>query len=1204
MIITVFGTTSTWAAQNDLANAPLVSGLAKVIPPNIFFILDDSGSMNEDFMPESIANPPNGYYSFLDDASAKNKACLRNFGYNTIYYNPATTYSPPVDSAGVEYAGAMFGAAYVNGFNTGAGSTDLSTLKTPVLVTTTQQTLGTNPILTMNGSKVVIITHDVLPDGHVLVANDKVTISGATGSGTPSRLGNIDIAQFSGTFNIDSIDSATQFRIKVGGSRNGNGGSGGAGAVKVTYTYQSETDYYYATYTADPASPPSTCEAESSYTKVFIKDLDTTQKQNFANWYTFYRTRTLMMKSASGRAFAGLGDKYRVGFTTINDTGLSSTKSLVIKKFDATQKSNWYKKLYGASGTSTTPLLGALSKAGRYYAGKLTGALAGSSTDPVQYSCQQNFAILTTDGYWNAETSTYGAFQEDGTTKVGDVDGSGVPRPQLDDKQIANTLADVAAYYYKTDLRPTSGNGGPTDDTPSVKLDVSTNNVPTTPTDSASHQHMTTFTMGLGLDGTLKPPDKNGDNDLTALQQGTKAWPDPISSGEGPARIDDLWHAAINGHGSYLSAKSPDQVEKGLKDMLQKIQARKGAASAAATSNLQPVAGGDNIAFIAQYQTVSWVGDLLAREVDPATGIISPTDIWSAQAKLDTQVAASSDTRTIYTYNSAAANKLKSFEPANLATEIGAGYFKTSGLSQNGGWTGTQKTAATATALINYLRGQTGNEETGGTADTDLFRDRTHVLGDIASAAPVYVGKPPFSYLDAGYATFLANNKGRSSTVYVGSNDGMLHAFSGSKTGGDELWAYVPSMVIPKLSLLADHNYADNHKFFVDGPIVVGDAYNGSAWSTVLVGGLGNGGRGYYALDVTDPANPKALWEFGTAQNSNIGYSYGNPIITKRSSDDKWVVIVTSGYNNTSPGDGKGHLFVLDAFTGTVLSDIITDNSVNDEQRSGIARVSNYVENGLTNNVTQYLYGGDLDGALWRFDITATVLGVPNKGVSQLLGRTATAGTRLQPITVQPELAKIRDGSGNWHRVVYFGTGRYLGPTDVTNSDPANGKSQGIYAVVDTGSSVGVFSDTAASKLVQQTLDTSVTPRVIKPLTAVDWQTNHGWFVTTPKNERFNVDPGLQLGTLVIAANIPEQDYCNSTGKSVLYQLDYKSGNILKVTEYQEQIVGVTQLQTRGGAGPVVIDPVFGDGSTGNTTQVNGGGGASGVTRVSWREID
>jgi type IV pilus assembly protein PilY1 len=1204
MIIAVFGTTNTLAGTNTLADAPLVTGLAKVISPNIFFILDDSGSMDSEYMPDGI-----------NTNSAK--LCYRNFGYNTIYYNPATTYDPPLKSDGTSYANATFTAAYKNGYNTGSGTDDLSsTTSTPNYgdITAGTVAMGVNPLAQANNSRTVTVTHaGTAIGGHTLASGDRVTFTGLTGTSAGVNLANLNGIQWPIT--VTASNKYTFAYTNAQGSRaSANTAAVGGIVGMATYVYTGVTSYtvtdnfYYAIYNLSPTSPVSTCSGDGNapYTLKTATTYQPTgrtvaaEQTNFANWYSYYRTRLLMAKSSAGRAFSTVSDKYRVGFTTISDTGLSAGKSLVVKKFDATQKSDWYTKLYGISASSYTPLRGALSKAGRYYAGKVTGALAGSDNDPIQYSCQQNFTILTTDGYWNTntESSSYGPLKEDNTTNVGDVDGSGVPRPQLDDKKISDTLADVAAYYYKTDLRPTTANGGLTDE--GTHIDVASNNVPTSATDSANYQHMTTFTMGFGVDGTLKPPDKNGDNDLTALTQGTKVWPDPISSGEGPARIDDLWHAAIDGHGSYLSAKSPDQVEKGLTDMLQKIQTRKGSASAAATSNLQPVAGADNLAFIAQYQSVTWVGDLLARDVNPLTGVISATNTWSAQAKLDTQVAAAADTRAIYTFSSAATNKLKSFEPANLTSEKTAGYFKASQLSQNGGWTLAQKTAATDDALINYLRGQTGNEEIGDGSITDLFRDRAHALGDIANAAPAYVGKPPFSYLDTGYAAFLAANKSRAPVVYAGGNDGMLHAFDATKTGGKELWAYIPSMMIPNLYKLADHNYSDNHRFFVDGPIAVNDAYNGSTWSTVLVGGLGHGGRGYYALDVTDPANPKALWEFTSAQDSDLGYSYGNAVITKRASDDKWVVIVASGYNNSSPGDGKGRIFVLDAFTGTKLSEIITDSTVNDEQRSGIARINNYVDNSPINNVTQYVYGGDLDGALWRFDITAS----SNAGVSQLLGRTATAGTRKQPITVQPELAKIRDGAGNWHRVVYFGTGRYLGPNDITNSDPSNGVSQAVYAVVDTGASLGLFTSTGA-KLVPQTLDTSATPRKINPLAAVDWQTNNGWYVATPNNERFNIDPVLQLGTLVMVANIPEQDYCHSTGRSIVYQFNYKSGNVEAANEYEEQIVGSNASQTNGGAGNVIFTHI-GDDSEPITEKCKncGAPGATGVTRVSWREIE
>ena len=225
--------------------------------------------------------------------------------------------------------------------------------------------------------------------------------------------------------------------------------------------------------------------------------------------------------------------------------------------------------------------------------------------------------------------------------------------------------------------------------------------------------------------------------------------------------------------------------------------------------------------------------------------------------------------------------------------------------------------------------------------------------------------------------------------VYVGANDGMLHAFNAAT--GVEQWAYIPAMLIPSLYKLADTTYATNHRFYVDGQVTVGDAYNGSAWKTILIGGLGGGGKGIYALDVTDPASPKGLWEFSSADDSDMGYSYGNPMLTKRNSDGKWVVLVTSGYNNG--GDSKGRLYVLDAFTGAKLSEIITDNAVTDPNVSGIGKVNNFVINTLVDNSTQYVYGGDLGGALWRFDI--------DNETSQRLGKTS-ATTGNQPITVRP----------------------------------------------------------------------------------------------------------------------------------------------------------------------------------------------------------
>lgn len=1261
LTLAAFTSTYAMAGTVDLATSPLVTGLGKTVAPNIFFILDDSGSMDSDYMPDAIANPANGSSSFLTDNNVKDKACMRNFGYNTIYYNPNTTYSPPLNANGTSYADASFSAAPVNGFSSSSGTTDLSAT-TQLYTTTSQVTLASNPFTTTNGNLTVNVTHGALPDGHVVQVNDEVTISGTQGSGNPSRIGNIDASQFNGTFTVTSVVNSTKFQIQVGGTRNGNGGSGGGSNVKVTYKYKSGTDanFYYYNYTANTASPSGNCETDGSYTRVpaygqnWTTNMTAAQRKNFANWYSYYRTRLLMMKSASGRAFKDVDDKYRVGFTTISEKAMGSTKFLDIKKFNTTQKSDWYTMLYNSSGNSYTPLRAALSKAGRYYAGKFADSTTGDH-DPVQYSCQKNFTILTTDGFWNTNTESptsdsttpgtagnnYGPFKMDNVTRVGDQDGaSGVLAPFKDSASASNTLADVAYYYYYTDLRPAGSIGGVTDE--NSRIDVATNNVPTSNADPASHQHMTTFTLGLGLDGTLANP-----GDYSAILAGTKNWPNPItstnpSSIQESRRIDDLWHAAVNGHGvdqvtgGNFSAKDPDAVVAKLTQALQTITSIVGSSSAAATSNLQPI-DGDNAAFIAQYKTVDWTGDLVARVINVSTGAIPTTNTWSAQSRIDAQDPSTG--RSIYTFSTAAANaatKLRSFTYANLsATE--RTYFESSSSNPGGAlpqWSllsSTQQSNATPTAMINYLRGVRTNENPSTwVAPTGLFRQRAHVLGDIVSAAPVFVRKPPFGYTDPGYTAFVASSAivNRAPTVYVGANDGMLHALNGSTVlsdgtvdpnGGKERWAYIPNMVLKNLYRLAASDYSINHRFYVDGPIAVGDAYNStsSTWSTILVGGLGGGGKGYYALDVTDPTNPKALWEFSNTQDftgdtsydPDMGYSYGNPVITKRHSDGKWVVIFASGYNNspynattnpTGTGDAKGHLFVVDAFTGEKLNDIPTTTTAN-EDLSGVARIANYVIDGLKNNITQYVYAGDLSGALWKFDIDA--------GTTQRLGTTSsTAGA--QPITMQPELAKITSG-GNSYTVIYFGTGRYLGPNDLSSSAPSTSVRQAIYAVKDTNTDLGVLTS-AGANLVSQTLNGSTSPRT-STNNSVDWSDNNGWYVTTPSGskERFTVDPGLQLGTLVMAANIPEADYCNPTGSAILYQLSYKNGFVLTTNTFQAQVVGNTQLQLGGSGGTggvhggkVVIESVLADGTTMNTDQQNGGGAAGTAVRINWREIE
>ncbi|TAN81350.1 MAG: hypothetical protein EPN14_04810, partial [Gallionella sp.] len=360
---------------------------------------------------------------------------------------------------------------------------------------------------------------------------------------------------------------------------------------------------------------------------------------NFGNWYAYYRTRMQGMKSAASQAFKTIDSRYRVGFITIANQS-SAGNYLPIAKFDnvasgseaPNQKSNWYTALFNIAPSSSTPLRSALSVVGRIFAGKKP---VGTS-DPMQYSCQQNFALLTTDGYWNTDTAS--DVKDIAGNAIGNMDSGSGTRPMYEGPTATSaTLADAAKYYYDTDLR----NGALSNCTGSLGLDVCDDNVFISGTDNNVKQHMTTFTLGLGVDGTVTysgdyktaedltaaPTDARLDyyNILKGVGTPTGNWPVPVQNTE--TAVDDLWHAAVNGQGTYFSAKDPAQLATGLGEALAAIGSKLGSAAAAATSTLNPVAG-NNFAYVASYTTVKWQGNLEARSINVNTGVVSETATW------------------------------------------------------------------------------------------------------------------------------------------------------------------------------------------------------------------------------------------------------------------------------------------------------------------------------------------------------------------------------------------------------------------------------------------------------------------------------------------------------------------------------------------------------------------------------------------------
>ena len=1200
------------AALTDISNAPISSAATTTVPPNVLFILDASGSMDGEFMPDEMG-------SYTGKASYASHLC------NTIYYNPAITYLLPKNANGTDFAASTF---------TGAD-------------------------------------------------NDGFLSSGNTGN--PSSL------------NAGSTTNLT------------NG-------YKGTNLGSSEKAFYYKW---NGASAPTVAECQGSAPNASRNVPHTTgnwqkvqipaaEEQNFANWFTYYRTRMLLMKSAAGRAFNGLNDSFRVGFVTIcpngsdcdSDTAIvpvTAAHYLQIDAFTPTQKSAWYAKFYAQVPTSFTPLRQALARAGRHFAGKQDGINAGMTGDPLQYSCQQNYAILTTDGYWNygrGKTLTNG---NSGSGDIGNHDNnSGVsPRPMFDSGPVtqvvvttntqeryqsrsggqpnctpnanrrvyqtrvetvtvttpqlgspttstttgpttstnvcasnpvdnnwtsissttnttstaagstANTLADIAAYYYQNDLRGPGSIGA-------LGTDVGTNNnVPASGSgpedDKATHQHMTTFTLGLGLDGQLRF-DENYKaqtvGDFADIRNAVKGWPNPnpsnantSSTTEQQARIDDLWHAAVNGRGTYFSAKNPVSLSLSLTTALTQIQSRLSSAAAAATSTLEPTTG-DNLIILPTYTTQEWTGELTAFQIDvtlgsPTFGELLPGVVWSARTNLNARTKAACDTRTIKLFHPGATDNMVDFTwntracdgagvPTGAATTgldateqaffTAAGVDEVQDLTQFGtmtdGTSGTvdQKTAARGQNLVNFLRGQRGKEGYVPNDIDKLYRARKHVLGDIVNSQPLYVRKAAFSYNDTGYSTFAATVASRTPMAYVAANDGMLHAFYATtdSQGGEEAWSFIPRSVLPRLYKLADINYASLHEYYVDGRPIRDDVFDPatSTWKTILVGGLNKGGRGYYALDITNPTSPKALWEFTHSttcfgpgnefSDCHLGYTFGNPVISKLT-DGRWVVFVTSGYNNVNTpaqaGDGQGYLYVLEAMTGKILYKIRAGDGSpafgDTTNPSGLAKITAWVSDAAHNNTTLRVYGGDLLGNVWRFDVNDQVDALGNP-VLPPAGREATriatlkdAASNPQPITVALRLAEVGSPPVPY---IYAGTGKYLGTSDASTTPTLT---QSIYAIKDPLTTTA-YADLRTGTLKRLTMTTSGTDRFVNCDSAsptANCSSTNGWYVDLPEpGERVNVSMELQLGTLVVASNVPANTACEPGGFGFLNFFDFATG--------------------------------------------------------------
>jgi type IV pilus assembly protein PilY1 len=823
------------------------------------------------------------------------------------------------------------------------------------------------------------------------------------------------------------------------------------------------------------------------------------------------------------------------------------------------------------NGALYTPLTGTLGSAKTYFS-----TTYQTKASPIAYTCQQNFVMLVTDGLPTGTTtgSLYSAADRTNTC-------------------VWNTTTNSC----------TSGSFG-------VAATAAINAV------TALRTTANTF-LSTRVDGSGSVTGKYD------VQTYVVALASTLGNNAQNMSVMNAMAYAGGGLPTALLATDTATFENAMTTITDDVTAKTGSAAAVSVANAH-VTSTDNASYVTSYNSGTWTGNLDAYAIDLTTGLPSTTSLWTSGSARDQLDAMAFSTRKIVTSPDAAgAIGGIQFQPTSAST--------TTKLSTAQQTLLNTPTLTDGAAVLSYLRGDPSGETSG------TYRVRAHILGDTVNAEPAVVMAPSQNYADAGYqgtgSTFKEANASRTRMVYQGANDGMLHAIVAAT--GAEAWAYIPNLVMANLNNLSS-KASFTHKYSVDGTPVSGDVDfkqtngatgSGTDWRTILVSGLGKGGRGYYALDVTNPdvlneaaVASKVLWEFPNsisnaakrnAAKLNSGYSFGKPIIVKTKAEG-WVVLVTSGYNNginagDSGGDGLGHLYVVNPRTGDLIQDITTPScsATPTTTPCGLAQIAAYVDNYSLDNTTDFVYGGDLMGNVWRFDLTATGSST-SWSVSKFAVLKDASGV-TQPVTTTPLLANI-SLSGTATRFVYIGTGQYLGDSDVPASASPNShatQTQTMYGLTDDTTTT--LPDPLRSSLQAQTLTISGSSSTVSSNT-VNYPTKKGWYIDLPTTgERANTDPVLALGVLGFTTNIPSTTVCIPGGSSWVYFLDYKTGGVATgSTVASGSFLGnalasrVVLVQLPSGK---VVSLVRMSDATTIASNVPTPTVGTGTSRISWREI-
>lgn len=1048
----------TFSAQSaEPTQSPLITRIGEPPQPNVMVTIDDSGSMLADFIPDgtfslysksiTLARSSNFNGGFPNDPRKPSEravvsikksvstsdlifqAQFRSPDVNVLWYNPNVRYLPWLKADGTRYANADPAAARWDPVN-GTTTFDLTKNYTGSAAQISEHWVTASSTIVDTSKESTKTKNDFYPGLYYRLV----------GSG-----GTIDPTKIAHYTRYDINDSANY----------------------------------------GPSSKPAArtdCVADTS------RCTQIEERKNFANWFTYHRMREFVAKAAMSEVLPSFVNKMRAGWGKINQNDSSvdgETFSVVVKPIrplDTSYLSTVLTGIQSYKSSGSTPLKMAVREVGRYFDNRTDAGNPWLNTvgdaSSGKKSCRRSFHLLTTDGYYDYDSTSIGDIDSTDSTydysSAADNPGNYSPTkytatlPFSDaPNNYSNTLADWAMSFWIRDLEPDAENlVGP----------IGSN--------IAFWQHLSLYGIGIGVTGKFDASTAAKKAAVMAsLTAGTDSWPNPSSSSA--YKADDLWHAAVNTGGDYYTATNVAQLKSALFDAFTKavgtISKEAGVATVATTLSES------NLKFVPEYKSIAWYGDVKAYALDTSGSVSSKTPRWQASDMLPDW-----DSRKLFTWGD-------SGPVAFTWDTLGAS---------------TQGVLGSAD-FVNFLRGDTSKEGN----DATNFRNRLgKLLGDYVNAPPVLVKNLvnlsydmlPDSTMAGTYPSFIASKNARSDGVlFVGGNGGLLHGFKASD--GTEVFGYFPQQGLSKLSQLKDQRYGSPelfHRFYMDGSMIETDAYitprDGSeGWTNMVLASMGAGGKSVVALTVPKD-DPTALgasniqWEL--RNDADLGYVMSSFRVGKIQNGGGWYAFIGNGpYNDNN----KGTLLLVNLTTGAIEGRLTVPGS--DNALTGVRLMRN------ANMEVYAAYAGDLHGNLWRFDFDGPSSSDWTIGFGgSPLFKAVDKDGKAQPITAAPTaLAHPNVDTTKYGGVlVIFGTGKLIDEADAGIAD-----TQTMYGVWDN-TPIGVSSTGRTSPfhsfetdksyrtaLVEQkmsvTTATAVDNTVFFVVSAnpVDWDEKKGWYL-------------------------------------------------------------------------------------------------------------